>query len=407
MPGADPLAGATIGARYTLAEKIGEGGMGVVYRAEDTTTGEPVAVKLLLPEFGRIGSIAQRFEREEQAIGRLRHQHVVRVVDCGKLESGALYLVMELLEGESLADVIAAKGRLPLKRAIGIMRQILSALDHAHGQGVIHRDLKPENVVLLRGDFVKLLDFGIAKIRDDSSDSEMIKLTQAGLALGTPDYISPEQAGGLEVDARTDIYACGVLLFEMLTGRRPFVATRAVDLMIMHTSKPAPSPRATAPDAGITEALDGIVLRALEKDPARRFPSAGSFLQALEQPEPVPADYTAPSWPRRAWRTCTYALDRVWRAFWNAPRIMSLRVRTRLWWVTQPSAIRRGIPIAVLALWVIGIGIVGFTLKRSHPPETRDVVVTPSTTEQPAEAPLPPPAHKAPKPKRHHAKHER
>src|SRR5262249_36816675 len=154
--------------------------------------------------------VAQRFEREARAIGRLQHEHIVRVLDSGKMDSGALYLVMEFLEGESLADVMSEAGRMPADRAVCIMRQILSALAHAHAQGVVHRDLKPENMILARGqgDFVKILDFGIAKITDASSDSEMIQQTHAGLTLGTPDYMSPEQASGLDVDARADLYSC-------------------------------------------------------------------------------------------------------------------------------------------------------------------------------------------------------
>ena len=384
MPGADPLAGVTIGGHYTLLEKIGEGGMGVVYRGEDTTTRAPIAVKLLLPELGRIGEVAQRFEREAQAMRRLRHPHIVSVADFGRLDSGALYLVMELLEGQSLARVVRTQGPMPIERAIHIMRQMLGAIDHAHHQGVIHRDLKPENVMLLAGDGVKILDFGIAKIRDDSTQSEMIKLTQAGLTVGTPEYMSPEQAGGLDVDGRADVYACGVLLFEMLTGKRPFAAKNAVDLMVMQTTMPAPPPCTPKPW------LDAAVLRALEKDPERRFATAGAFQEALQEPEPVAAKPVG--WGRRAWRSARFAVDRTWSAFWGSPRMMSLRVRTRIWWVTQPGAVRRTIAIAVIGVWVAGACSLFFL---RHPAPAPSVAAPPPAAAVAAEV-APPEAKPAP-----------
>ena len=400
MPGDDPLVGVTIGGRYTLLEKIGEGGMGVVYRAQDAATPEPVAIKLLLPEFCRIGEVAQRFHREALAMRRLTHPNIVRVVDFGKLDSGALYLVMELLAGESLADVVRKQGPMPSERVMHIATQMLGALGHAHDQGVIHRDLKPENVVLLPGDGVKILDFGIAKIRDDSTQSEMIKLTQAGLTVGTPEYMSPEQAGGLEVDARADLYSCAVLLFEMLTGRRPFVAKHAVDLMVMQTTTPAPSARGFEPS--IPDWVDAAVLRALEKDRERRFASAGAFVDALATPKPTTAQ--ALPWRRRAWHACTFAMERAWSALWCSPRMMSLRVRARLWWVTKPTAFRRTIAIAVLGVWIAAA--VSIFLLRSRNSATSAAIAPPAAAEITAPAPSAAPAvHKPTKSSRQRPRH--
>jgi serine/threonine-protein kinase len=284
-PPRDLLVGAVIRNQYRLVERIGEGGMGVIYRAERVGTGEALAIKLLHPDLGVAGNLAKRFEREAESVSRLSHPNIVKVVETGRMDSGALFLVMELLDGVSLADVLADHATFPVDRAVAILSQVLSALDHAHGVGIIHRDLKPENITLLRKpkDRVKVLDFGVAKIRDESTESEMIKLTKAGIVLGTPAYMSPEQASGFEVDHRSDLYTCGVLLFEMLTGVKPFVSDSMMELMNMHASAPAPTPRSVSPTAGIPPALEAIVMRALKKDPAERFQSAAAFLGALNQ----------------------------------------------------------------------------------------------------------------------------
>ena len=284
-PARDLLIGAVIRDQYRLVERIGEGGMGVIYRAEHIQTGEARAIKLLHPELGRLTELVKRFEREAESVSRLSHPNIVKVVETGRLESGAVFLVMELLHGASLAHLLDEHARLPVDRAVAILQQVLSALDHAHGLGVIHRDLKPDNIILLENprDTVRILDFGIAKLREGSTESEMIKLTKAGIVLGTPAYMSPEQASGNPIDHRSDLYTCGVVLFEMLTGVKPFVADKTMDVMLMHTSKEPPTPRSVAPTAGIPEALEAIVMRALEKDRDRRFGSAAEFLVALNQ----------------------------------------------------------------------------------------------------------------------------
>jgi len=284
-PPRDLLIGAVIRDQYRLVARIGEGGMGVIYRAERIQNGEVLAIKLLHPDLGMTGNLAKRFEREVESISRLSHPNIVKVVETGRMDSGALFLVMELLDGESLADMLATRATLSVDRAVTILSQVLSALDHAHGVGIIHRDLKPENITLLRKpkERVKVLDFGVAKIRDESTESEMIKLTKAGIVLGTPAYMSPEQASGFDVDHRSDLYSCGVLLFEMITGVKPFVSESMMELMNMHASAPAPTPRSVSPTAGIPPALEAIVMHALKKDPAERFQSAAAFLGALNQ----------------------------------------------------------------------------------------------------------------------------
>jgi serine/threonine-protein kinase len=300
------LVGMRLGDRYRLLELIGSGGMGGVFRAEQLATGRIVALKLLHPELAHIEYMARRFAREAKAASRLSHPNIVAILDYGELE-GHLYLAMELLTGQSLTDCIArgdlgrgqetVSGRLrrffrrrppPLRVAhtVAIMRQVLTALEHAHKRGVVHRDLKPDNIMLLPSSDgsapqVKLLDFGIAKVGDDAPTSS--KLTQAGVPLGTPHYMSPEQAAGESTDARSDLYSCGVILYEMLTGRPPFDAPSMVQLLSMQvTATPEPL-RAVAPLAEISEAVERVVLRALEKRPEDRFASAAALKKALER----------------------------------------------------------------------------------------------------------------------------
>jgi tRNA A-37 threonylcarbamoyl transferase component Bud32/tetratricopeptide (TPR) repeat protein len=285
-PDSDPAIGTLIGDRYRVIELVGSGGVGTVYRAEHVLMKKAVALKLLHPELGRIEEVARRFEREAQSASRLSHPHIIQVTDFGRTPDGILYLVMELLVGESLAAAIERSRRIPVERAVGIMRQVLSALKHAHALGVVHRDLKPENIMLVRRedlgtrDNVKLLDFGIAKMSEDAPATDA-PLTQAGIVFGTPRYMSPEQAVGENTDHRSDLYSCGVILYEMLTGRRPFDGDSAVKIIASHlTANPTPL-RAVAPEAQIPRALDEVVLHALAKSRDERVPSAAEFEQRL------------------------------------------------------------------------------------------------------------------------------
>jgi serine/threonine-protein kinase len=286
----DPLVGTVLGDRYRILSRIGVGGMGAVYRAEHTMMKREVAVKVLLPEFGGRDEFARRFEREAQSASRLAHPNIITVTDFGRTADGSLFLAMELLAGHSLTSVIKA-GPLPRDRALAIARQMLDALEHAHGAGVVHRDLKPDNIMLLersaRADIVKILDFGIAKVSEPASGREA--LTQAGVIFGTPDYLSPEQALGEPVDARADIYAAGVILFEMLTGRRPYESEDKVRIISMHLSHPLPRMRDVSPAVDVPLPIEQAVLQALEKQREHRFASAAAFQAALEDAEAVVA----------------------------------------------------------------------------------------------------------------------
>jgi len=294
----DPLIGSVLGDRYRVVSRIGMGGMGAVYLAQHITLKRDLAVKVLLPEFGGKEEFVRRFEREAESASRLAHPHIIAVTDFGRTADGLLFLVMEYLDGRSLSSLIR-EGPLPVTRAVTIVRQMLAALNRAHAAGIVHRDLKPDNIMLIdregQHDFVKILDFGIAKVTEPEPGREA--LTQAGVVFGTPEYLSPEQALGDKIDARADLYATGVMLFEMLTGRRPFESEDKVRIISMHLSHPVPRMRAVRPEADVPPALEDVVMQALEKERENRFASASAFLTALEEAERLTAegrDFTPP-----------------------------------------------------------------------------------------------------------------
>ena len=287
----DPLIGSVLGDRYRVVSRIGMGGMGAVYLAQHITLKRDLAVKVLLPEFGGKEEFVRRFEREAESASRLAHPHIIAVTDFGRTTDGLLFLVMEYLDGRSLSSLIR-EGPLPVTRAVTIVRQMLAALNRAHAAGIVHRDLKPDNIMLIdregQHDFVKILDFGIAKVTEPEPGREA--LTQAGVVFGTPEYLSPEQALGDKIDARADLYATGVILFEMLTGRRPFESEDKVRIISMHLSHPVPRLRAVRPGGDVPQALEDVVMQALEKERENRFASASAFLAALEEAERLTAE---------------------------------------------------------------------------------------------------------------------
>jgi serine/threonine-protein kinase len=271
--------GQLIANRYRLGPLLGRGGMCAVYRAKNLAKQREVAIKILPREKASIEEFARRFQREVTTAKRIDHPNIATISDSGSLDDGSLFLVMELLEGQLLSTLLQS-GRLPVKRALAIARQILVGLAEAHRLGIAHRDVKPANVMLLdvNGvETVKLFDFGIA-----SNEKAAVKLTQAGSAFGTPEYISPEMAKGERVDGRADVYAVGVMLFEMLTGKLPFIREDGIALLRAHINEPPPSPRAVAPDAQIGKPLEALILRAMRKDPAERFPTADAMIAAID-----------------------------------------------------------------------------------------------------------------------------
>ena len=266
--------------RFELLEEIGTGGMGSVYRAVQRSVGRYVAVKMLLPEHAASATGLSRFVREANVIARLTHPNIVQLIDFGRDRQGNLMLVMELLEGEPLRTLLRREGRLAPERAVAIAAQVLQALKAAHAAGVIHRDLKPENVFVRRADevdHVKVLDFGVAKLTEtDAADTHQ---TSQGTMVGTLRYMAPEQVAGEPADPRIDVYACGVTLYEMLSGALPYDARDRYVLLRQIIAEPPTPLVARAPD--VPPPLAEVVMRAIAKAPADRFASVDEFRRAL------------------------------------------------------------------------------------------------------------------------------
>ena len=279
--------GAVLADRYELTDFLGSGAMGDVYKGEHVLMRKTVAVKVLTSEVTGQGKIVERFRREAQAAANLDHANVCVATDSARTDQSDFFLVMEYLEGETLKEMIADQGSVSRQRALHIIDQICSALIRAHEVGVVHRDLKPDNIMIVeRGndeEFVKILDFGIARVR---MTDEMPELTKTGAVFGTPSYMSPEQAAGDPVDHRTDLYALGSLLFELLAGRRVFEADRGAKVMAMHVSKEPPIPSEHAPHGVIDEPLESLILELLEKEPDDRPQTARDVRRRLHEIEP-------------------------------------------------------------------------------------------------------------------------
>jgi serine/threonine-protein kinase len=279
----DKFIGTTLPAGYHIMELIGVGGMGRVYQAEQSVLGRTVAVKIIHPHLLSDENSAVRFLTEARAASQLNHPNSISVFDFGRTDDGQPYLVMELLRGKDLGIVAHEEGELPLPRIVDVLRQVLAALGEAHALGIIHRDLKPENIVLQPqrrgGDLVKVLDFGLAKLR---ADNQSTSVTSPGIVCGTPDYMAPEQGRGDSIDGRSDLYAVGVILFQLLTGRLPFEGESPTQVVMMHLSVPAPDPRQTAPRRNIPAAIAEVVKKALAKKPGDRYADAHVFSDALE-----------------------------------------------------------------------------------------------------------------------------
>ncbi len=268
--------GALFAGRYEMKEILGAGGMGVVYRAYDRELQEPVAIKTLRPEAMAGGTAAlERFKQEIRLARRIAHRNVVRTYDLGEV-NGMYYLTMEYVEGTSLKQLIDSRGKLPVAVVLTIGKQLCRALEVAHAEGVIHRDIKPQNIVVDPTGFLKVMDFGIARLANPPQGKG---LTEAGVSIGTPDYMSPEQLSGAELDVRSDLYAAGVVLFECLTGRVPYLADTPWALVAKHIEEDPPSPREL--NADVPEALAALILTAMAKDPAQRFASAAEMHDAL------------------------------------------------------------------------------------------------------------------------------
>lgn len=282
--------GQVVVGKYRLLEVLGEGGMGIVYRAEHELIEKAVALKVLRREYSGKPELVQRFKQEAISASRIKHPNVLDVFDFGQLENGCFFLAMEYLQGHDLAAELASNTIVEPVRAVRLALQMCRALGAAHARGVVHRDMKPENIFLHKteeGDeIVKIVDFGIAQLRgrDDSKHEEKPRrrLTRTGVIFGTPEYMSPEQAAGRSADLRVDVYALGVILYEMFTGAVPFMGDSFMAVLSAHLTNPVPPLRHSSPDQQISPELEHVVMIALAKNPDERYQAMSEFGQALQ-----------------------------------------------------------------------------------------------------------------------------
>jgi serine/threonine protein kinase len=279
----DPLIGKVLGGRYRIDTLLGSGAVGRVYAGEHVLMKKPLAVKILHAEHAQDTEIVARFQREAAAAANIDHANVVAALDFGKLEDGTVYLALELVQGTNLRAEIA-RGPLGVRRALHVARQIALGLAAAHARNIVHRDLRPENVVLVEKDgdpdFVKVLDFGIAKLTDESGKNQLTKL---GVVLGAMDYMAPEQALGKSVDGRADLYALGVVTYEMLCGARPYEGESASAILQLQLTKPAPSLAERAPEGGVPPEVEAFVMKLLAKEPKDRPAFAAAVATKLAE----------------------------------------------------------------------------------------------------------------------------
>ena len=331
----DQLVGETLDGRYFVQRKIGEGGMGVVFAARHAVIERPLAIKVLKREVMRDTATIKRFVQEAKAASRIGHPNIVDVTDFGTTPDGMTYSVMEYVDGMTLSRAIKDRAPFEAQRAIRIAQQIARALGAAHDKGIVHRDLKPENVFLIdrdeRRDFVKIVDFGIAKVQPLEGKSEGPRLTRAGSVFGTPEYMAPEQAAGRsDTDGRVDIYALGTILYEMMTGRTPHKSDSTVRTIAMQMLDPITPPSQIRPDLAIPKPLELAIMKALAKKREERYQTMGEFVVALDEvtqqiknslslpPLPPGADPSLTPTPHVAVRTTDAPKDRVTKE--TAPR---------------------------------------------------------------------------------------
>jgi serine/threonine-protein kinase len=367
----DPLIGQVLDGRYKIERVLGEGGMGIVYKAVHTALGKPLAIKVLRPEVSKNEEIVMRFRQEAQSASQIGNPHIIDISDFGSLSDGSTYFAMEFLAGRSLTAALAEQP-FSTERTIHVVKQIANALGAAHEIGIVHRDMKPDNVQLLdRGgakDFVKVLDFGIAKVGGSTS-----KLTQAGQVFGTPHYMSPEQCAGTNVDHRTDIYAVGVILYEMATGKVPFDADNLMGILTKHLYETPIAPHELAPPVDVAPAMEAVILKCLQKKPEHRYQSMAELADDLDA--------------MQRGLTPRAVVEKVDRAATGPQTLTGVEARVSL--ATGPIEIRKsrtpmfiGIGVAAVAL----IGIAAFALRGKQPDgQQPTAAVKPAEEQKPAQ----------------------
>ncbi len=372
LQGGDPMIGATLAGRYLISKKLGEGGMGAVYLATHTALDKQVALKVLHGEFSRKPDLVERFIQEAKAASRIRHENVIDISDFGTTPEGMVFFAMELLKGHDLHEEVARarlNGQLlPWARSKRIFLQVCAALSAAHSHGIIHRDLKPENIYLIDflgdTDFVKLLDFGIAK--QTEVDDGGRKLTKTGMLFGTPEYMSPEQARGEQVDNRVDVYAMGCILFQLVTGRVPFEADNFMGVLTLHLTEPPPMIPVEIFDLiGAPRELAGVIDRALQKDRSMRFATIDELANAVRR---VCGDPVITAGVKAQQGSNTAAQSAVMNV--QAPATTTTS-RQRTQWtgnvkvpsaeteMVEPSGSRSKLPLILGAVVVLGVGGAG------------------------------------------------
>jgi eukaryotic-like serine/threonine-protein kinase len=411
----DPLLGRTIAGRFVIKARLGSGSMGTVYRATQDPIGREVALKILRTDRAVDDSSRARFLREARANSALSSPHTVTVFDFGQGDDGEFYLAMELLEGESVGDRIRRVGRLGAAEALETARQALTSLAEAHDKGIIHRDLKPDNLFYARvpafdtqtqtaryGEILKVLDFGVAKMLRDDTDLAMNAVeTQAGTVFGTPRYMSPEQAQGKPLDARTDLYSLGVILYHMLTGNPPFQDDDAIVVMARHIKSRVVPLCEASPDAAIPPEVDALVMRALSKEPDLRAYSAEAMLAEVEQAA-MHLAVAAPNPVRVSFRPspAESIVDRA-GGTWTGPKVVRTGGR-RLLSLGMGAAVVGGLAFAAV-LWLLGAAPASKegpasadTTPIAQATAAPSATVAPSAVPAPAEAPAPAPSVVAP-----------
>lgn len=282
----DPLIGTVLAGRYVVKRRIGEGGMGLVYEAVHRDIDKRVAIKVLRDDLSRRPEVVARFRQEAKSASRIGHENIVDISDFGETPSGASYFIMEFLEGEDLANVLGREATVEAGRACSIVLQCCRALSATHAKGIVHRDIKPENIFLTTRDgvpdFVKIVDFGIAKMSDiETEGAPGRKLTKTGMIFGTPEYMSPEQAAGKELDHRVDIYALGIILYECLAGRVPFIGDTFMGVLTQHLFADLPPIEEINSDAEVSPELELVIRKALAKDPDDRYQDTEELAEAI------------------------------------------------------------------------------------------------------------------------------